>query len=499
MAPRRKSVGTVRGLNGVLDKENNYLRSLSDYQARVRRRESIRNCKNAAEYDLKQKIELEVKMKEGSSRLLAAARHPAQSLEAARALLTSSKRMTAYMAELQHRTRDTPLKPTSVSESRGKLSISDLRFPLMWRDSDHFKNRGDHRRFAVFCLACVGTEIHDTSLLCPVDREQTDISFPDVLLFNNVPTEFELTLEIYSHVLQEDLSIASTPRRISKTIHSSISKTVGRKFAAALRDEYDSTKTGPQFNLVAYAKMTLNDTDKNIRTHDLVLNNFENKVHALPLFGHFCCRLAVQPDCIDKEIRIGFVTINDQRCWARLRGFEIETWKSKKFAEGLHKPTYTIGINKETLVRQSKSTNNQLRILNCLDGIKNRDTIELNSKEDFERLFEQLVTRIDEHSKWKHAAVNVQRIPCSEISSGNASTRNSFVGNSRQGSLYDETPLIESVFPNSVSRISKMKEASKLISEYRDSTGRASTTVRSRPSIIEFNSYWQFPGTIHHR
>lgn len=70
----------------------------------------------------------------------------------------------------------------SISERRGKLCISDLRFPLMWRDSDHFKNRGDHRRFAVFCLARVGSEIHDTSLVCPIDREQTDISFPDVLL-----------------------------------------------------------------------------------------------------------------------------------------------------------------------------------------------------------------------------------------------------------------------------------------------------------------------------
>jgi len=52
----------------------------------------------------------------------------------------------------------------------------------MWRDSDHFKNRGDHRRFAVFCLARLGTEIHDTSLLCPIDRAHTDISFPDVLI-----------------------------------------------------------------------------------------------------------------------------------------------------------------------------------------------------------------------------------------------------------------------------------------------------------------------------
>lgn len=57
-----------------------------------------------------------------------------------------------------------------------------------------------------------------------------------------MPAEFELTLEIYSHILQEDLSIASTPRRIKRTIHSSISKTVGKKLAASLKDELSSGK-----------------------------------------------------------------------------------------------------------------------------------------------------------------------------------------------------------------------------------------------------------------
>lgn len=58
------------------------------------------------EYDLEQKIEVEIKMREGSARLLAAARHRAQSLEAARALLTSNERMSAYMAELQRRKKE---------------------------------------------------------------------------------------------------------------------------------------------------------------------------------------------------------------------------------------------------------------------------------------------------------------------------------------------------------------------------------------------------------
>ena len=63
-----------------------------------------------------------------------------------------------------------------------QVSLSDLRMPLIWRDTDHFKNKGDYRRFAVFCLARIGTEIYDTTLLCPVDRSLTDLTFPDVLV-----------------------------------------------------------------------------------------------------------------------------------------------------------------------------------------------------------------------------------------------------------------------------------------------------------------------------
>lgn len=146
---------------------------------------------------MEQKIDLEIKMREGSAKLLAACNNPktstkgtglnangsahsTQILEAAKNLLTSNERMTAYMAELQRRKRDRDTiaraKPT------GKISLSEIRMPLMWRDSDHFKNKGDHRRFAVFCLLKIGTEIYDTSLFCPVDRNNTDISFNDVMI-----------------------------------------------------------------------------------------------------------------------------------------------------------------------------------------------------------------------------------------------------------------------------------------------------------------------------
>lgn len=142
-------------------------------------------------------------MREGSAKLLAACNNPktigytgnsasaqnTQMLEAAKNLLTSNERTTAYMAELERRKRDRTIdlstaitKSTLKPKATAKVSLSEIRMPLMWRDTDHFKNKGDHRRFAVFCLVKIGTDIYDTSLLCPVDRSLTDVSFNDAIL-----------------------------------------------------------------------------------------------------------------------------------------------------------------------------------------------------------------------------------------------------------------------------------------------------------------------------
>lgn len=52
---------------------------------------------------MEQKIDLEIKMREGTTKLLAACKHSNQTLEAAKSLLTSNERMIAYMSELQRR------------------------------------------------------------------------------------------------------------------------------------------------------------------------------------------------------------------------------------------------------------------------------------------------------------------------------------------------------------------------------------------------------------
>ncbi|XP_046386842.1 rhotekin-like isoform X2 [Ischnura elegans] len=440
---------------------------------------------NYKEYDLEQKIDLEIKMREGTTKLLAACKHQTQSLEAAKNLLTSNERMSAYMAELQQRRKkdaavedgvranghpNNPTKMPSYQASTARVSLSDLRMPLIWRDTDHFKNKGDYRRFAVFCLARIGTEIFNTALLCPVDRSLTDLTFPDVLVFNHVPADFEFKLEIYSHILQDDLSMASAPRKIKKTIHSSISRTVGKKLAASLKDELQTGKIGPNFELMASAHLSLAEVHDSIHTHDLNLESIGNRTHQLPLFGHFCCRLAAQPDCISREVFSGplqlLLTAEDQEreglgrdekakkgsedtagggrghwcgVWGQLQAFHLDLWEKREDFDQGRDPIKSITVDKETSIRGGSSSSREISLGNMCEGKEDISFVRTTSCEDQQKWIRYFVQHAKDHQRWKQAAEKIMEIQSP------GSTKNSFLREIRQRSLYDETPLIESL------------------------------------------------------
>merc|ERR1719208_480227 len=78
---------------------------------------------------------------------------------------------------------------------------------------DHMQDTGDSRRFALFCIARVGAQIYDTGLIHPVDRNNTDVCFPDVILFSKMPPYFEMKLEIYSYLLSDDSKVSAQTKK----------------------------------------------------------------------------------------------------------------------------------------------------------------------------------------------------------------------------------------------------------------------------------------------
>ncbi|ELU07024.1 hypothetical protein CAPTEDRAFT_224976 [Capitella teleta] len=312
---------------------------------------------------LQQKIEHEIKMRDGTAKLLAASKHPHQMLEAAKNLLTSNARMISYMTELQKRKTDQVMKRQRSSDGdqvpcNAKVSISDIRVPLMWRDVDHFKNKGDHRRFAMFCLVKIGTEVHDTCLVKEVDRTMTDLVFPDIIVFNDINPDFKCHIEVYAHKLFDDLSIASTPSKIKKKINdisSSVGRSLGRRLSG-MRDEPEfmpNMLLGPKFECIAHGELTLKHVGEEVASHDLVLNNSDASCIEVPLFGSYCCRLAAQPQCMVHDTTTGPLHIQMKSgwklCWCRLRNLELSCWQSEDDVDD-EAPLLVIPVTKDTQV-----------------------------------------------------------------------------------------------------------------------------------------------------
>ncbi|RWS13431.1 Rhotekin-like protein [Dinothrombium tinctorium] len=363
----------------------------------------------AEDYDLQQKIDLEIKMREGTTKLLAACKHPVQSLEASKSLLTSNERMNAYIAELQQRKaseKNGNFKNccANVEASKARVSVSEIRIPLIWKDTDHFKNKGDYRRFAVFCLLKIGTEIYDTALMNYVDRSMTDVSFDDIVVFHHVPSDFKLKLEVYSKVIQDDLSIASTPRKIKKKISSSVSRTFGRKLAASLKDEFSE-------------------------------------------------KLAVNPDCINEERISNYLRVSEKSdhhspkewpvYWASLKNFKLYLWK-KRLADmmetKMQTPDIIIPINKNTTVKAIKPS-----VFNITSNDNKTYSLFVLNEHDLQLWTDHIKQHIEDYVSWKSAAENVMEIP-----SPTPSRTNMILRQRVPGSLYDETPLNGSTLKGSL-------------------------------------------------
>lgn len=98
---------------------------------------------------------------------------------------------------------------------------------------------------------------------------------------------------------------------------------------------------------MATVTLALDQVHDSVKSHDLVLENLENPCHQLPLFDHFCCRLAAEPEClsIEQTANVTFKYPNKialkasgskssksdpPTVLAALSGFNLVLWKKKE-------------------------------------------------------------------------------------------------------------------------------------------------------------------------
>ncbi|XP_029573732.1 rhotekin isoform X4 [Salmo trutta] len=416
--------------------------------------------------NIQKKIDHEIRMRDGACKLLAACSQRDQALEASKSLLTCNIRIMAYMSELQRMKEAQVMQRVALRSSdagptddrlpcKGKVAISDLRIPLMWKDTEYFKNKGELHRCAVFCLLQVGAEIHDTDMVI-VDRTLTDICFDNTIVFSEASPGFELRVELYSCCSEEDYSTGSTPRKLASKLSSSLGRSAGKKLRVAMDPGACSpisnggatlllplpTVVGPKYHLLAHTTLSLSHVQDSFRTHDLSISGNEECSHWVPLYGSVCCRLAAQPHCMTQQMMSGCLKVKfggDPQSWTNvygvLKGTNLFCYHQQEDVEANIEPAFTISINKKTRIRAlEKDLHNKAQsicISNHYGGEEVTHTLSADSREDTHRWMEAFWQQFYDMSQWKQCCDDLMKIEL-------PSPRKATLVTSKQGSLYHE-------------------------------------------------------------
>uniref|UniRef100_A0A8C7T4J3 Rhotekin a n=1 Tax=Oncorhynchus mykiss TaxID=8022 RepID=A0A8C7T4J3_ONCMY len=418
--------------------------------------------------NIQKKIDHEIRMRDGACKLLAACSQREQALEASKSLLTCNTRIMAYMSELQRMKEAQVMQRVALRSSdagptddrlpcKGKVAISDLRIPLMWKDTEYFKNKGELHRCAVFCLLQVGAEIHDTDMVI-VDRTLTDICFDNTIVFSEASPGFELRVELYSCCSEEDYSTGNTPRKLASKLSSSLGRSAGKKLRVAMDPGACSpisngggatlllplpTVVGPKYHLLAHTTLSLSHVQDSFRTHDLSISGNEECSHWVPLYGSVCCRLAAQPHCMTQQMMSGCLKVKqfggDPQSWTNvygvLKGTNLFCYHRQEDVEANIQPAFTISINKKTRIRASeKDLHNKAQsicISNHYGGEEVTHTLSADSREDTHRWMEAFWQQFYDMSQWKQCCDDLMKIEL-------PSPRKPTLVTSKQGSLYHE-------------------------------------------------------------
>ncbi|XP_067280041.1 rhotekin 2b [Pseudorasbora parva] len=423
---------------------------------------------SAQDCEVQRQIEREVRIREGTCKLLAACSQRDQALEASKTLLTSNSRILALMTQLQRMKEAQAMQKAGRRSSdggserlpcTGKLAISDIRIPLMWKDSEYFKNKGELHQCAVFCLLQVGTEIHDTDLVI-VDRTLTDICFNEPVIFTDVPPGFDLRVELYSCCMEEEVSMGFSTRRLSRLGSASSKKFMASLETAASCSSHSSrtisgggsspggespvllpalSARGPKYHLLAHTSLTLCHVQNSFRTHDLTISYTEDSSFWLPLYGNVCCRLVAQPLCMTQDVMCGKLRIQisdtNNKDWRDvygvLNGSDLKCYQQQ---DDTVTPAFTIPINKETRVRATEkdpTLHTQSITITNKCGDETTYTIVTHTSEDTRSWMEAFWQHFYDMSQWKQCCDELMKIE-------EPSAKKTVPVTLKQGSLYHE-------------------------------------------------------------
>ncbi|XP_007478334.1 rhotekin-2 [Monodelphis domestica] len=378
------------------------------------------------------KLGFEMRMREGICKLLSLSTQKDQILEAVKNLMVCNARIMAYTEELQ-KLEDPAIREATERRCRneaearkackGKVALSDVRIPLMWKDSDHFSNKEGSQRYAVFCLFKMGAEIFDTDMVI-VDKTVTDLCFENVTIFNEAGPDFQVKLEVYSCCADESC-LTNTSRIFAKKLRSSFSKATAKKFNCMQRENdldagfhISPERLGVKYNLLAHTTLTLEHTEDSFKTHTLTITGNEESSFWLPLYGNMCCRLAAQPACMTEDAFKGYLNQQQKVCniilWRRLycvlRGSQLLCYCCAEEIEAKMEPTLVVPINKDTRVSVVPKKASHFSIVNIEAGLGVTEVFVADDSEEFHAWMGAFSQHFLSFSQWKHCCEELMKI-----------------------------------------------------------------------------------------
>ncbi|XP_037535495.1 rhotekin-2 [Nematolebias whitei] len=388
--------------------------------------------------NVQEKLDFEKRMREGAYKLLLACSKREQVLSASKNLLTCNARIKAYLAQLQRNNEEQDMIRAEKRSADGRLpchgtiAVTGLRFPLLWRDSDHFNNKGSSRRVAVFCLMQIGSEVFDTEMVV-VDRSITDVCFEGVTVFKDSVPEFDLRVELWSCSLEEELPLVKTPKKLAKKLRSSFGKSAGKKFCSLVDtpdpDTFLQTNPippGARYSLLAYTTLGLPDADSSFQSHSLIVYQDAEWSSWLPLYGNLCCRLVVQPTCMTQNMMTGYLSQKQSvegmsRCCSLFcvlsAGF-LSCYFTPEEIDAKVQPALNVPINKETRIHAlSKASaglkSKSLSIINSSPEGSQSVVFVADSRDELDEWLDALHQHLYDQSQWLHCCNRLMKIELS--------------------------------------------------------------------------------------
>ncbi|KAM9364636.1 rhotekin-2 [Pholidichthys leucotaenia] len=389
--------------------------------------------------NIQEKLDFEVRMREGAYKLLLACSKREQVLNASKNVHTSNTRIKAYLTQLQRKKEEQDMMGATrgssdpVSDGRlpcyGTVALSGLRVPLMWRDSDHFNNRGSSRRVAVFCLMQIGSEVFDTDMVV-VDRSVTDICFEGVTIFKDALPQFELRVELWSCAMEEELTLVNTPKKLAKKLRSSFGKTGGRKLCSLLDTpdpdtflQYNPIPSGAKYSLLAYKTLCLPEAEGSFQSHSLIVLQDAEWSSWLPLYGNLCCRLVAQPACMTQTVMTGYLSQKQSvaginRCcslYCVLSAGFLSCYFDPEEIEAKVQPTLKVPLNKDTRIRvvEKESAGHRSRRLSIINPSPEGSrtvVFTADSREELDEWLDALHQHLYDKSRWLQCCDELMKI-----------------------------------------------------------------------------------------